>query len=405
MPNFVYQLEGTDGRLTRGFLFARNMDQARERLDHRGFVVDLEQVPFFKMVSNKLASIRFDGPPKPNDLLRFTKQLSVMLHAGIGIRTSIQGICDRMTNPTFVVALEAIVAGLEAGQPFSRAIQNHPKIFPVIYISMIEAAEESGRLAETLDELSGYMTHHIETSRKVKGTLIYPAILMVVSVLAVVFLVFFALPKFMAMFEGKEEALPAITVVFLGMVEFFKSQWYVIVGVLIGALYGFGLYRKTPAGKKHVDALLLKLPLVGRMLDTLCITRSLRTLSSLIRSGVPLIKTLEVTAAVSGNEIYYQMWMEARAQVVTGREIADTLEEQAILPSDVLQMIRAGEVSGKLDYTLDHVVEFYNGELEADIHKVTVMIEPLMIVIMGGVVGFIAMSIILPIFKLSGTFK
>jgi type IV pilus assembly protein PilC len=405
MPNFVYELEDTYGRLTRGFLFARNMDHARERLDHRGFVVDVEEVPFFKMTSKKLSSIRFDGPPKPKDLLRFTKQLSVMLHAGIGIRSAIQGICERTTNPTFVAALEEIVAGLEAGQPFSRAINNHPKIFPVIYISMIEAAEESGRLADTLDDLSEYMTHHIETSRKVKGALIYPAVLMAISVLAVVFLVFFALPKFMVMFEGKEEALPAITVVFLGMVGFFKAQWYLIAGVLIGTIYGFGLYRKTPAGKKHIDALLLRLPLIGRMIDTLCITRSLRTLSSLIRSGVPLIKTLEVTAAVSGNEVYYQMWMEARMQVATGREIADTLEEQAILPSDVLQMIHAGEVAGKLDYTLDHVVEFYTGELDADIHKVTVMIEPLMIVIMGGVVGFIAMSIILPIFKISNTFK
>lgn len=356
-------------------------------------------------LADKVNSLRVEFGPSLKDVQAFTNQLAVMLKAGINIRDGIDSIADQVPNLRFQSVLREVRKDVEAGLPLSDALAKHPKVFSQLYVNMVHASEMSGSLSKMLGRISEHLSNQIETRSMVRGAMIYPAILGTMAIVTTVFLLVFVLPQFTKLFAGKEALLPKPTIMLMAMSAFMRNQWYIVVGVLMLLVGALVAVLQTERGKVGMDHFKLHVPIMKRMFRALYISRSVHTMGELLTAGVDMLGTLEITAAVSGNAVYKKMWLSVRDSVQQGDRLSTTLDEIGILPKNVIQMISAGEESGKLGNVLTEVAEYYQKELRGTIKAVTGMIEPIMIILMGFVVGFIAMSIILPIFKMSSLVK
>jgi type IV pilus assembly protein PilC len=338
-------------------------------------------------------------------VLDFTTQLAVMVRAGINLRAALDGIAEQTDHVGFKKIIVGLKNDVEGGKQFSEAIARHPKLFNSLYVNMVRASEMSGSFSKMLDRIAGYIGQQIETRKMVIGAAIYPAIIGGLAVGVTVFLLSFVLPRFASVFEGKEDVLPWATTFLMGVSKTTVNYWPYILGgavVIGGALYAF---VKTEVGSFWVDKMKLTIPILRTMFRSLYISRSLQTMGQLINAGVPMLDTLAITGDISGNQLYQGMWKKVYTNVKQGKKIAQPLQKERLLPSAVVQMISAGEESGKLGEVLDEISNFYSKQLRDNIKAVTGMIEPIMILLMGTVVGFIAMAIILPIFKMSSLVK
>jgi type IV pilus assembly protein PilC len=252
-----------------------------------------------------------------------------------------------------------------------------------------------------MDRIGKYLEEQHETRSMVRGAMIYPAVLFVMSISAVIFLLTWVLPRFMGVFRGKEHLLPKPTKMLLAMSSFMTHHWPLILTGAAVFLIGVIIMNKTEGGKRFIDLLKLKVPILSKMFKAIYIARSLQTMGELILAGVPVLEVLQITADISGNVFYYDLWIKVQTSVKEGNKIVAELNTSELLPRSVVQMIASGEDSGRLGEVLEDVSEFYAKELKDTIKAVTSLLEPLMIVFMGFVVGFIAMSIILPVFKMS----
>src|SRR5688500_4932421 len=406
MPTYRYESKNSSGKVTAGVLSAPNLAAASQELRNRGeYILALAAVDDSRKKGFSLANINVSFGPGAKDVQSFTAQLSVMIRAGISIRAAIEGIADQVQNPKFKSMLVQMKKDVESGKQFSDALMRYPKIFSPLYINMVKASELSGGFSKMLDRIAGYLTQQIETTSMVRGAMIYPGSIGTMAVGTTIFLLTFGLPRFLVMFKGKEKALPAPTKLLMATSNFMVNYWYVLIFGIVAAVWGFILMIKTDWGGVWWDKVKLTMPIFKKLFRALYISRSLHTMGQLINAGVPILDTLGITAEISGNTIYKRMWRSVYTAVKQGKKISTPLSKSPLLPRSVVQMIGAGEESGKLGEVLDEVSEFYSRELKAVIKGVTAMIEPLMIVVMGSVVGFIAMSIILPIFKLSQLVK
>ncbi|MEC7353424.1 MAG: type II secretion system F family protein, partial [Planctomycetota bacterium] len=290
---------------------------------------------------------------------------------------------------------------IESGRQFSDAIAKHPKLFGPLYVNMVRASEMSGSFARMLDRIASYLAQEIETRRMVMGASIYPGVIAAMAMSVTVFLLTFVLPKFATVFKGKEAALPAPTKFLMSISGFMVEYWWVVAAVAASLVVGFLAFIRTELGGFWWDRFKLTTPGVRKMFRALYISRGLHTMGELLNAGVPMLDTISITGDISGNRLYRRMWRGVHASVKQGRKIQATLTRSSLLPRSVVQMIAAGEESGKLGEVLEEISTYYNKLLRDAIKSMTGMIEPLMIVVMGSIVGFIAMAIILPIFKMS----
>jgi type IV pilus assembly protein PilC len=401
MPTYRYESKSSAGKVSSGVLTAATLTAASQQLRDRGeFILHLAPAEGGK-AARKAVSLNVQFGPSAKDIRNFTSQLAVMIRAGISIRAAVEGITEQAVNPKFKRMLNQMKADVEGGKQFSEALARYPKTFSPLYINMVKASELSGGFSRMLDRIADYLTDQLETRGMVVGAMIYPAIIGTMAIGTTIFLLIFVLPRFMVIFKGKEAILPAPTKALLAISNFMVNYWYILLAAAVAAVWGFFMLLKTPQGRMWFDTLKLKVPLFKKMFRALYISRGLHTMGQLINAGVPMLDTISITADVSGNVLYRSLWRTVYGAVKQGKKIASPLQKSSLLPRAVVQMIHAGEESGKLGEVLDEVSEFYAKELKAVIKGVTAMIEPLMIVLMGGIVGFIAMSIILPIFKLS----
>jgi type IV pilus assembly protein PilC len=325
-----------------------------------------------------------------------------MIRAGISLQDSLEVIGEQSTNPKFRKIILDMRNQIESGQSFSQTLSVHADTFGSLYINMVAAAEISGSLSDMLQKLAEYLDEEAETRSQIKSAMVYPVIIAVMAVSVTIFLLCFVLPRFTTIFAGKEHLLPAPTKILMGSSAFIRGNWYFIVPVLMIAFGGlFYVTHHTAAGRLWWDKTKLVLPLIKKLCQNLYITRSLHTMGVLTRAGVPILNTISITAQISGNILYKKMWLGVYEEVRQGKKIASSLNRYNLMPANVVQMIRSGEDSGNIAEVLKDVSEFYARELRTAIKTVTSMIEPIMIVLMGVLVGFIAMSIILPIFKMS----
>lgn len=405
MPSYRYEAKDASGKVTAGVLTAQSLAAASQQLRSRGeFILALAPADDGSKKS-QLLSFQISFGPGAKDVQTFTSQLAVMIRAGISIRAAIEGISDQVENPKFKKMLVQMKKDVESGKQFSEALMRYPKVFSPLYINMVKASELSGGFAKMLDRIAVYLTQQIETVSMVRGAMIYPGIIGTMAIGTTIFLLTFVLPRFMVIFKGKEAVLPAPTKLLLAMSNFMVNYWYILLFAVIAAVWGFFLCLRTDWGRLWWDKLKLTVPLFKKLFRALYISRSLHTMGQLINAGVPMLDTIAITAEISGNTLYKRMWRAVYGAVKQGKKISAPLNKSPLLPRSVVQMISAGEESGKLGEVLDEVSDYYSRELKAVIKGVTAMIEPLMIVVMGSIVGFIAMSIILPIFKLSSLVK
>ena len=402
MPSFKYDVRDSGGQVNSGMVQAASVIEATSLLRAQGgYVLSVSPAPAVVSALENFRNVSVEFGPGLKDIHNFTKQLAVMIKAGINIRDAISGIAEQVENKKFKVIIEQLRDDVEAGQPFSDALAKHPKVFNTLYVNMIRASELSGNFAKMLGRICEYQIQQMETRSMVRGAMIYPAIIGTMAIVTTIFLLTFVLPKFTPMFAGKMELLPKPTVMLLAASDFMRTKWYVLVAMALSAIIGFILAVRTEKGKLYWDKTKLKIPLFKRMFRALYIKRGLHTMGELVNAGVPMLDTLSITAEVSGNAVFENMWLKVHLAVKQGEKIATPLAQQKLLPKNVIQMISAGEESGKLGEVMRDIAEFYAGELRSTIKTVTSMIEPIMIVIMGALVGFIAMSIILPIFKMT----
>jgi len=408
MPNYRYQIRNSSGQVQVGVLAADTAATASVVLRNQGAHV-LSLTPIVGGLNTGAWSEKFRelnaGKPSQKHVLDFTTQLAVMIRAGINIRAGLDGIGEQTTHPAFKKVILQLKHDVEAGKQFSEAISRHPKLFNPLYVNMVKASEMSGSFSKMLDRIAQYIGQQLETRKMVMGAAIYPAIIGTLAVAVTVFLLTFVLPKFASVFEGKEDVLPWATKFLMGISKFFTQNWYLLLAGV--AMVGGGLYAflKTEVGQFWLDKVKLSVPVVRTMFKSLYIARSLQTMGQLINAGVPMLDTLAITGEISGNSMFRGLWKRVHASVKQGKKITQPLQKDGILPRAVTQMIAAGEESGKLGEVLDEISTFYQKQLKDHIKAVTSMIEPIMILMMGTIVGFIAMAIILPIFKMSQLVK
>ncbi|HUO10615.1 MAG TPA: type II secretion system F family protein [Phycisphaerae bacterium] len=408
MPSYRYEIKTPAGQVQAGVLSAASMSAASEMLRaQQGYILALAPIDASKAKSSLSSILNFSVSSGPGlkDVSNFTNQLAVMIKAGISIRAAIEGIADQTENPKFKEILVQVKKDVESGKSFSDALSKYPKVFSPLYINMVKASELSGSFGHMLERIVEYLNAQLETKQMVVGAMVYPCIIFVMAIGTTTFLLLFVVPQFVTIFKGHEQILPVPTKILLLLSNFMRGYWYILLVAAGAGAWSFWTMIQTQWGKLWWDKTKLTVPLFKKMFRALYITRSLHTMGELVNAGVPMLDTLAITADISGNQLYRRMWRAVYASVKQGKKISQPLQKSPFLPRSVVQMISAGEESGKLGETLDSVSKFYNKELKATIKAVTSMIEPLMIICMGGIVGFIAMSIILPIFKMSQLVK
>ena len=403
VQQYRFQVRNARGDTVGGVLAAESVAGAAQVLRGRGdHILQLAPAAGGESAWKRLnESLSFSAGPSQKDILDFTTQLAVMIRAGISIRSALEGIAEQVANAKFKRILMQIKGDVESGRQFSEAIARHPKLFGPLYVSMVRASEMSGSFGRMLDRIANYLAQEAETRRMVVGASIYPGIIALMAIGTTVFLLTFVLPSFAGVFKGKEEALPGPTIFLLGLSKFMIEYWWLILAAIGATAFGFLSFIRTDFGGFWWDRFKISAPVLKRMFRALYLSRSLQTMGELLNAGVPMLDTLAITGDVAGNRHYRRLWRSVHSAVKQGKQLQTQLARSPLLPRSVVQMVSAGEESGRLGEVLDEISGYYAKALRDAIKAVTGMIEPIMIVLMGSIVGFIAMAIILPIFKMS----
>ncbi len=403
VQQYRFQVRNARGETVGGVLAAESVAGAAQVLRGRGdHILQLAPAVGGESAWKRLnESLSLSAGPSQKDILDFTTQLAVMIRAGISIRSALEGISEQVANAKFKRILIQIKGDVESGKQFSEAIARHPKLFGPLYVSMVRASEMSGSFGRMLDRIANYLAQEAETRRMVVGASIYPGIIALMAIGTTVFLLTFVLPSFAGVFKGKEEALPAPTTFLLGLSKFMIEYWWLILLAVGGVVAAFLSFIRTEIGGLWWDGFKISAPVLKRMFRALYLSRSLQTMGELLNAGVPMLDTLAITGDVAGNRHYRRLWRSVHNSVKQGKQLQTQLSRSPLLPRSVVQMVSAGEESGRLGEVLDEISGYYAKALRDAIKAVTGMIEPIMIVLMGSIVGFIAMAIILPIFKMS----
>lgn len=346
---------------------------------------------------------------KQDELSIFTRQLSTMINAGVPLTRSLNSLQEHTENPVFRDTLDSIKGDVESGVSLADALSKHPKVFSDIYVNMVRAGEAAGILDEVLNRLAVQQEKSATIRKKIKSAMTYPVVLVVISVLAFFGLMIFVIPKIGQIIidlGGPDAELPLITKIMLGISNFIISFWYILFPVIGACCVGIKKYLATPQGKTKFHIAILKLPAVSTIIKKVAVARFARTYASLIGAGVSVIEALSITSRAVGNKVYESALQEACTRLENGEQLSRVIEEKSdLFPSILAQMLAVGEETGQTDTVLAKVADFYEEEVDTAIESISSIIEPVMIVFMGGIVGLIAASVMLPIASLSQNVK
>jgi len=343
---------------------------------------------------------------KPGELILFTNQLSVMLDSGVVLSDGLDAICEQAEENTFKRIIMEVSDTVKGGENFSKALSSYPRVFNSMFISMVRASEASGRMAEMLSVLSGYLNFELETRKRIKGALTYPVIMALMAVAATGSLMFFVLPRFMRIYEAKGAALPKLTQVLVGFSRIlgnFQAMTGIITVLIIGAVFLY-FWSATVSGRRIIDFIKIRTPILGSMFIDLVVTRSMRIMATMVNTGVSLLDTVEVIAGSCENYYFRRLWAGVDHKIRDGYQLSESLQltsNSELIAPGVIAMLRAGEKSGRLGQVSDKISLFYEKKLEASIRGVMALIEPLMITVLGTIIGTIAIALLLPVFRIS----
>ncbi len=335
------------------------------------------------------------------DIVIFTRQLSTMIDAGLPLVQGLQILEKQQDNPTFKKELSTIRSDVESGATLADAMRKHKKTFNNLFTNMIEAGETGGILDIILSRLAGFMEKSMALKKKIKGALTYPAVCLIISMLILVVILVFVVPVFQTMFEGFGHALPLPTQIVVNMSDIVKKYFLYIILLFAMLIFAFKKFYSTEKGRKVTDKAMLHAPVFGPMLRKVAVAKFTRTLSTMLGAGVPILEALQVVAKTAGNKIIEEAVFRVADAISEGRPISEPLEETGVFPNMVVQMINVGESVGALDAMLEKIADFYDEEVDQAVDNLTSMIEPFMMVFLGGMIGGIVVAMYLPIFKLS----
>ncbi|MHC4679634.1 MAG: type II secretion system F family protein [Planctomycetota bacterium] len=343
---------------------------------------------------------------KPADLILFTTQLSVMLESGVVLSDALDAIAEQAEYGTFRTIITNVAEEVKSGETFSKALRGYPKVFNAMFISMVKASEASGKMPEMLSVLSGYLDFESETRKRIKGALTYPFIMALMAVAATGTLMFFVLPRFMGIYEARGAALPRLTQVLVSF-SMMLGNLRVMTGVVTVAVFAsLGLYywAGTLPGRRVIDFIKIHTPVVGTMFIDTVVTRSMRIMATMLNTGVNLLDSIEVIQGSCQNYYFQRLWATVDVKIQDGYQLSESIlisPGSELIAPGIIQMLRAGEKSGKLGEVCDKVSVFYEKKLQASIKNVMTLIEPIMITIMGAIIGTIAIALLLPVFRIS----
>jgi type IV pilus assembly protein PilC len=403
MPAYAYRAYTDEGQKRTGQIEAPGVSAAEEALWQQGLkIVQLFPAPPKKTMADYFPSLFHIST---NDIVLFTRMLSTFVGAGIPMSRALSTIAEETGSVLFRRVLLTVLADLEKGQNLSDALVRHPGVFPPLYIDLIRVAELTGNLESTLKQLAGYMRRDLSTLRRVRSAMVYPAVIAVVAAVVVVILVVFAMPAFVRIFAEFHVQLPLATRILLAIVAFIQAWFLAIGGAILGAVVVGWLALRTTRGVYLKDRLLLRTPVFGVIVQAAILNRFCRTLSVVLKAGVPLGQTFDAVVTGTGNLVYERGLQTVREQMTSGEGFAGPLARTRLFPPMLTQMVRVGEETGTLDTYLEQASDFYEEELDYRIRAMTALIEPVMTVIVGVVVGFIAVALISAMYGLVGALK
>lgn len=404
MPTFRYKVRDRTGTPSEGVMEGESAAAVVSRLRERDFYVikvEEEQTSAFsKEINLEELKERFGRKIQVKDLALFCRQFSTLINAGVPLYNGLVILKEQMQNPAFRKVLDQVADDLRQGRTFTAAVERHPRVFPEIFVHMVEAGELGGVLDEVLERMAVHFEKENEIQGKVKSATTYPLVILVVALGAVAFILGFVMPTFAGMLTGFGAELPAMTKFVLGLSEAVQSYWW---AGLIGL--GLMLFGASQAIKKHqvryiIDKVSLKLPIFGDILVKVAVSRFSRTLGTLMRSGVPLMQALDVVQKTVGNLAITEGVRKAQESISQGRGMAGPLQQSGVFPSMVVQMVSVGEETGALDTLLEKIADYYDMEVNNVVGRLSTIIEPIMMVVLGGIVGFLVVSMLLPMFEL-----
>jgi len=398
MPVFKWVAETKKGKVLKGELEAADERIAQLQLKRRNLTIKKIKVKPKDLFEN----VAFFQPKiTAKDVVIFTRQFSTMIDAGLPLVQGLTILAEQTENKTFQNVLKRVTKDVEGGSSLAEALKKHPKVFDGLYVNLVAAGEIGGILDTILQRLAAYIEKAEKLKTRIKGAMTYPIIVVGVAVLVIAIILIFVIPVFQEMFSSFGKALPLPTQIVVNMSDFLKGNiHYVIVGFIV-FVFAFKKYRNTKKGRKQTDALALKLPVFGNLLKKSAVARFTRTLGTMISSGVPILDALEIVAKTSGNVVLEEIIYEVRSSIAEGQTIAEPLSEADIFPRMVVQMISVGEATGALDTMLNKIADFYDDEVDAAVEALTSMLEPLLMVFLGGAIGGLVIAMYLPIFQMA----
>jgi type IV pilus assembly protein PilC len=342
----------------------------------------------------------FGGGVDEKEIVIFTRQFATMIDAGLPLVQCLEILASQQENKIFKKALVAIRQSVEGGMTFAAALKQHPKVFTSLYANMVEAGEAGGILDTILNRLAAYMEKAMALKGKVKSAMIYPSTIVTVALVVVVFLLVFVIPTFKTMFEGFGAALPLPTEIVLMISNIVRKYFLYAVAVIIATIVSLRMWYKTPGGKLAIDSFMLKTPVFGLLIRKVAVAKFTRTLGTLISSGVAILDGLDITARTAGNRVVELAVQRTRASIAEGKTISEPLKASGVFPPMVVQMISVGEATGALDTMLGKIADFYDDEVDTAVANLTALLEPMLMVFLGIVIGGVVVAMYLPIFKL-----
>lgn len=399
MPTFTYSARSATGDIQTGEVSVNTRDDVLNLLRRQ------KLMPVKVQQKQKEIEIKFGTGIKTREIVIFTRQFSTMINAGLPLVQSLRILAEQTENKNLRKVIEDVLYDVESGNTLADALKKHPKVFSDLYVNMVAAGEVGGILDTILMRLATFLEKNDALVRKIKGAMVYPAVILAVAALAIVALMVFVIPVFENMFADAGVALPAPTLIVISLSDLLQSYWWaLLVGGISLSLLIRQVYQ-TDGGQLSIDRFLLKVPIIGSLLLKAAVARFTRTLGTLVSSGVSILEGLEITARTAGNRVIHDAVMESRASIAGGETISGPLGQSGVFPPMVVQMINVGEQTGGLDEMLSKIADFYDDEVDAAVETLMSAMEPIMMVVLGVVVGGMIIAMYLPIFNMVNAVK
>jgi type IV pilus assembly protein PilC len=400
MATFAYVGRSRQGAVKKGELAAKNRDEAVEQLRRQQVIVTSLQ----EKAAKEGRSFGLGGGVKDKDIVVFTRQFATMINAGLPLVQCLDILATQSENKTLCKTVGDVKSNVESGSTFADALKKHPKVFDELYVNMVHAGEVGGLLDTILVRLAKHIEKTMKLKSQIKSAMVYPSAIIGVATIVITVLMIWVIPIFAKMFEemsGGKTGLPGPTQLVIDASYFLKSNIIYMIIALAGLIYGLKRYYATASGRVVMDRLALKVPIVGALIRKASVAKFTRTLGTLITSGVPIMVGLMITAKTSGNKVVEEAILEARQSISGGKTLADPLSKSDVFPKMVTHMIAVGESTGALDAMLGKIADFYDDEVDQAVASLTSLLEPMMMVFLGTVIGFIVIAMYLPSFKMA----